>query len=98
MGAETDYRRYTDVTKQEAEKQFLAEQAQSAYEDGNSYSGCIGVLPRGVNWVSEIFPSALDAESYITSKHEKWEVAMGVEFADEHGDACGFSIGGWCSS
>jgi len=98
MGAETDYRRYVNVTKQEAEERFLADQDQSAHEDGNSYSGCIGVLPRGVTWVSKIFPSAIDAERHITTNHEKWEQAMGVEFADEHGDACGFSIGGWCSS
>lgn len=99
MGAETDYRRYRNVTKQEAAEQFTADQDQSSHEDGNNYSGCIGVLPRGVNWVSKkIFPSALDAERYITTHHEKWEQAMGVEFEGEHGDAGGFSIGGWCSS
>jgi hypothetical protein len=98
MGAETDYRRYMNATKQEAEKQFTADQSQSAYEDGNSYSGCIGVLPHGVNWVSKVFPSPLDAERHITDNHEKWEQAMGVEFADDAGDTCGFSIGGWCSS
>ena len=98
MGACTDYRRYLDVTKQEAEKQFTADQCQSAYDDGNTYSGCIGVLPSGVNWVSKVFPSALDAERHITTNHEKWEQAMGAEFADDAGDACGFSIGGWCSS
>ncbi len=98
MGACTDYRRYMNATKQEAEEQFRADQCQSAYDDGNSYSGCIGVMPSGVNWVSKIFTSPLDAERHITDNHEKWDQAMGAEFADDAGDTCGFSIGGWCSS
>ena len=103
MGACTDYRTYVNFTKEEAEQRFLEDQGQSAYEDGHSYSGCIVVMPGGVNWVNKTFTSAFEAEGYITEHHEKWESAMGVAYVqvveeDEPKETCGFVIGGWCSS
>ena len=103
MGSETDFRTYAGFTKEEAEKRFRIAQDQSGHEDGHSYSGCIGVMPGGVNWVNKTFTSAFDAEVYITKHHEKWESAMGVEYVqvveeDEPKETRGFVIGGWCSS
>jgi len=103
MGACTDYRTYVNFTKEEAEQRFLEDQGQSAYEDGHSYSGCIGVMPGGVNWVNRTFTTEADATEYIFANHEKWEQAMGVAFfrvveEDEPKETQGFVIGGWCSS
>lgn len=103
MGAETDFRTYTNFPKEGAEKRFLEDQRQSAHESGHSYSGCIGVMPPGVNWVNETFESAFEAEGYIMRNHEKWEPAMGVAYVqteeeDEPKETKGFVIGGWCSS
>ena len=103
MGACTDFRTYTGFTKEEAEKRFRIAQDESAYEDGNSYSGCIGVMPRGISWANETFPSASEAQGYIAKHHEKWEPAMGAAYVqvveeDEPKETRGFVIGGWCSS
>lgn len=104
MGACTDFRTYTDLTREEAEKKFRLAQDESAYEDGNSYSGCIGVMPRGINWANETFPSAAEAQEHITKHHEKWEPAMGAAYVQvgygklKPKEARGFIIGGWCSS
>ena len=103
MGACTDLRTYANFTKVEAERRFTEDQQESAYDSGHSYSGCIGVMPGGVTWVDETFPSAFEAERYITKNHEKWEPAMGVAYVqvveeDEPKETRGFVIGGWCSS
>ena len=103
MGAEIDYRTYTNFTKEAAEQRFLEDQKQSGYEDGHSYSGCIGVMPPGVEWTNKTFTSASEASDYIMQKHEKWEPAMGVAYVqtveeDEPKETKGFVIGGWCSS
>lgn len=112
MGANTDFRTYAGFTKEEAEEKFLKDQRESAYEDGHSYSGCIGVMPFGIDWVLKAklpflngIPALSDTEAmeYISENHEKWEKAMGVPFTRiEEGDipeeTHGFVIGGWCSS
>jgi hypothetical protein len=100
MGASEDFRTYPKKdgwggsvrTRSDIEKLFAYDQEQSAHEDGNSYSGQIGVMPIGISWVNETFESYNEAENYILENHEKWDEAMGTEFPD------GFLVGGWCSS
>ena len=102
MGACIDYRIYINATKEAAEKRFHEMQEQSALEDGQSYSGSIGVMPGGVHWANKTCTSADDALDYITNNHEKWEQAMGVPYVQvdekaEPQETKGFVIGGWCS-
>ena len=100
MGASEDFRTYPkqDVwgggirTRSDIEKLFAGDQKQSAYEDGHSYSGQIGVMPTGISWVDKTFESYNEAENYILENHEKWDEAMGTEFPN------GFLVGGWCPS
>ncbi len=94
MGASEDFRGYDkrDRTRSDVEKLFACDQEQSAYEDGHSYSGQIGVMPPGISWINKKFESCNQAENYILDNHDKWDAAMGAEFPD------GFLVGGWCSS
>ena len=94
MGMNEDFRTYhkRDRTKNDIEKLFACDQQQSACEDGHSYSGQIGGMPFGINWISNTFESCDQAENHIMENHEKGDEAMGAEFPD------GFIVGGWCSS
>ena len=97
MGAELDYRIYEGVSREEAERLFESDQRESAHRDGTSYSGSIGVMPKGVQWIPEQVHSELQALDDLGFNHCKWEKAMGVEFVNDDDHVC-FVIGGWCSS
>ena len=96
MGADFDYRIYEGVKKAEAEQQFDIDQRESEHRDGTSYSGAIGVMPKGINWSNSMWKSKVHAMYYLEEVHKKWDKAMGVEFLQDD-DVC-FIIGGWCSS
>ena len=94
MGGSTDFRTYDkELTKEQVEKQFSGDQELSAYESGHSYSGQIGVMPHGINWIGSIsFSTNAEAEEYITENHDKWDKAFGLRTEE------GYVVGGWCSS
>jgi len=102
MGGSLDIRSYdghfekNKVVRSMIEAKFQQDQESSAYESGHSYSGAIGVMPSGVNWIEKTFDSSEEAEKYITEYHNKWDKAMGVYYSDGEDD--GYLVGGWCSS
>ncbi len=94
MGGSFDSRTYSKIkypTREKVEAQYKEDQADSAYENGHSYSGCIGVMPPGIEWRTTK-ATTTEAEAYITEHHSKWDKAWGVECDDE------YIVGGWCSS
>ena len=94
MGASTDFRKYDKkLSKEQVEKLFRADQEQSAFDSGHSYSGEIGVMPFGIDWKNLPNIKTLgEAYTYISDNHEKWKMAFGIITPE------GYVIGGWCSS
>ena len=93
MGGSTDFRTYDkELTKEQVEEKFSGDQESSAYESGHAYSGQIGVMPKGIDWLTEKFKTNSEAEDYITDEHDKWDKAFGVRTEE------GYVVGGWCSS
>ncbi len=95
MGASFDYRVIEAETFEEAVKKFEAAQEQDRYENGNSYSGTIGML-RGVDKVSKIFETKMEAYKYVDENSEKWESALAVKFKSK--EKLLWLIGGCCES
>ncbi len=92
MGGEFDIRMYSvDLTKSQVEDSFKDDQETSAYENGHSYSGCIGVMPSGIEWKSPIEDN-IEAEEFILNNHRKWDKAWGIKTESS------YIVGGWCSS
>jgi len=73
MGANPDYRIYLTDDKQLIKQQWDDAVNQSQYENGISYSGCIGMLDGTINFISKIFNSQDEAEWYISDHHAKWD-------------------------
>ena len=93
MGGSLDTRTYDkELTKEQVENEFSRDQQDSAYESGHSYSGQIGVMPSGIDWLTEKFKTNSEAIDYITDEHDKWDKAFGVRTEE------GYVVGGWCSS
>ena len=56
MGGDLDTRTYKkELTKEQVENEFSRDQQDSAYESGHSYSGQIGVMPHGIDWLTQTF-------------------------------------------
>lgn len=68
----------------------------SLYEDGNSYSGEIGMLEGTPQWYDKQFATDAEAEEFIAKSHEKWSAPMAVSFKSKNSELC-WMIGGWCS-
>jgi hypothetical protein len=104
MGANFVTRTYLTDDKALIRKSFKAEIDQSRVEDGNSYSGEIGMFHGIASWVSSPCDMDESAESYLEEKHEKWEGAMAVPFHQseaqqkQSGKKIGYIVGGWVSS
>ena len=93
MGGSLDTRTYDkELTKEQVEKAFSRDQEDSAYESGHSYSGQIGVMPHGIDWLTQTCKTLHAAEEYITDEHDKWDKAFGAVTEE------GYVVGGWCSS
>ena len=93
MGGSLDTRTYDkELTKEQVEEKFSRDQEMSAYESGHSYSGAIGVMPSGIEWLTKTFKTNEEAEEYISEKHDKWDKAFGARTEE------GYVVGGWCSS
>ena len=94
MGAALDGRVYKG-TKEQASKQWHEDVAQSQIEDGNSYSGCIGMLSGNIDWrTALVFDNENAAWDWLDEKHRKWSAPIGVQIGFE-GER--WLIGGLCS-
>jgi len=94
MGGSLDTRTYAkELSFKQVEEKFDGDQEDSAYESGHRYSGQIGVMPHGINWITSIsLKTNAEAEEYITENHDKWDKAFGLRTEE------GYVVGGWCSS
>jgi len=86
------------LTKKQVEKLWNNDVEESLHNSGHSYSGGIGMLGSGVNWVEKEFPTEREADDYLSDKQQKWSKAMGVKFIGAIGGKKMYLIGGWCSS
>lgn len=82
MGASLDYRIYPgSMTKEKIQDAWYSDVEDSLIQDGNSYSGAIGMLGRSiVSWQDLSFDSEAKAEDWLSEHHEKWEHAIAVSF------------------
>lgn len=83
MGANFDYRIYpydTQEEKERAKKCWNSDVEDSQYEDGNSYSGGIGMLGRGFS-IQEDLAKESEAIEFLEDNHRKWDGAMAVTFS-----------------
>lgn len=92
MGAEFDFRTYRTFDKSEILTQWMSDVDTSLRENGDSYSGCIGMLTGAIQWHAPTLATQEEAIQYVMENHDKWEPPVAVQFAE------GFVIGGWCSS
>jgi hypothetical protein len=98
VGASFNYRRYDYSQSIERVKQLFADAVEeSLYEDGNNYSGAIGMLGRVSEFRDKELPDRAAAENFLMDNHEKWSDAMAVSFVDSDGKKC-WMVGGWCSA
>lgn len=93
------------LTQEQCENKWRSDVYESQSCDGNSYSGCIGMLNGDIKWISHSFETLQKAVTYIEDNHNKWDGPMGVRFDKAKGSSNrltkqlgGFIIGGWCSS
>ena len=93
------------LTQEQCENKWISDVNESYSCDGNSYSGCIGMLGGSVNWISHSFETLEKAVTYIEDNQNKWDNPMGARFDKAKGSSNrltkqlgGFIIGGWCSS
>ena len=71
MGANYDDRTYPGtLSEQEVREKFAADQDQDRYENGNCYSGGIG-MATGITFTGEVFPTQEEAHEYLMDKAEK---------------------------
>ncbi len=97
MGA-TNIEDIAPDTKPRAEiiKEWNEQVQQSLYEDGHSYSGCIGMFGNGIEpWADKGFTTRSAASDYLLDTHNKWSRAMAVSFWEN--DKKFWLIGGWVS-
>ncbi len=92
MGAELDFRTYRTFDKSEIRKAWTDDVEASLIANGNSYSGCIGMLGGEIQWHPKKLSTQDEAIQYLTENHDKWEPPVAVQFIE------GWVVGGWCSS
>ena len=92
MGAEFCYRVYENADRATVEKQWNVAVDIDLRENGNSYSGSIGMLQGPIEWRREWLEDREKAVDFQCDTHQKWKPAMAVAFGS------GWMIGGWCSS
>jgi len=68
----------------------------SLNEDGDDYSGGVGMLGSGVSkWFHEPFESRNDAYDFLGKNQQKWGRAIAVSYNE--GGTPHWLIGGWCA-
>ncbi len=66
----------------------------SLYEDGHSYSGCIGMFGHGIDtWHDKEFFTENEAGDFLLNTQQKWRPAHAVSFL--RAGAKFWLIGGW---
>jgi hypothetical protein len=81
VGGNFDVRVYAGEDRAEVARKFAADQDASRRESGESYSGEIGVMPRGIaSWHDRRFASQVEAENFLSERHQKWAPAQAVSF------------------
>jgi hypothetical protein len=97
MGANLSTRRYPDKLGKDAIiKRWQTSCEISLHEDGNSYSGGIGMLRGLPEWHDIKLDSEDSAEAFIADNHDKWGAPVAVSYSNRKGELC-WLIGGWCS-
>lgn len=97
MGANNNYRNYPDeIGRTDIKKKWSDAVDDSLEEDGNSYSGEIGMLGKSIKWHDKEFDSQDEAEDFIDNKHDKGGDPMAVSYME--GGKKMWCIGGWCPS
>ena len=96
MGANLDYRVYKTNDRKDIEKRFAEAVRADRFENGNSYSGGVGMLNFIDHWIDKRFVTEDEAVDYIDDKHKKWDPAMAVSFYYGEGEI-GWVVGGSCS-
>ena len=81
MGANFCERTYNTPDYNKALKEFNSDCEMSLMEDGNTYSGCIGMFPGAENTHIE-FGSYDEAVEWLQENQDKWENAKAVKFRD----------------
>jgi hypothetical protein len=81
------------MTQEEVKAEFTEEQDYDRTQNGESYSGGIG-MARGLRFVNRTFPTVNDAEDWLMDNAKKWEAALAVRAEKENM----WVIGAWCSS
>lgn len=92
MGACLDYRVFEGDDKAAIRREWEAAVERDLRENGNCYSGSIGMLGREIKWHPSPEPTREAAENVLCEKHQKWAGALAVRFNDH------WMIGGWCAS
>lgn len=106
MGAEYSFRSFATDDKEKITKRWRDMVNTCLYQNGNQYSGCIGMLGDSIQWVDcEPKESQELAHTHIEDKHEKWQSGLAVPYfytkKNENGveeKKIGYLVGGWCSS
>jgi hypothetical protein len=81
MGANLDSRTFLTDDKGVIKTKWDEEVSHSQYQDGCSYSGCIGMLDGSIEWVNRgPFNSQDEALEHISENHRKWSGPMAVPF------------------
>lgn len=92
MGACLDYRVFKTDDRKVIQRDWEEAIERDLRENGNSYSGGIGMLGREIKWHPVTAPTKEAAEEVLAEKHQKWGGPLAVRFDD-----C-WIVGGWCAS
>ena len=85
-----------EKTRNEVKALFDQAVDQSRYEDGHSYSGCIG-MATGLIFEEKTFDNEGEADDFLSEACEKWEEARCVTFLNKDKKAT-WLIGAMCAS
>ena len=98
MGAEYSNRSFPTDDKKQITKRWADMVDTCLHENGNQYSGCIGMLGASIQWVNcEPKESQALARTYIEDNHEMWQSGLAVPYFYTK-KKIGYLVGGWCSS
>ena len=85
-----------DKTRNQVKADFDQAVDQSRYEDGHSYSGCIG-MATGLIFEDKTFDDYAAAENFLSDACEKWEEARCVTFLNKEKKAT-WLVAAMCAS
>ena len=97
MGAEYCEMFVNSEDKNEVKDAFRREQESDRHENGHSYSGGFGMAPSLTFNTTKVFESRREAEEFLNSACQKWEVAIAIPMKNKDGKI-GYLIGAVCSS